>query len=347
MLDSGLREGVTVENKLLEVRNLKTYFYGIEGIAKALGGVSFDIKQNETLGIVGESGCGKSVTARSILRILDSNGKIIDGKILFRREGEVVDLAKMNKKGSEIRKIRGKEISMIFQEPMTSFSPVYTIGNQIMEAIILHQKVSKKEARESAFKMLERVNIPNAEKRIDSYPHELSGGMRQRAMIAMALVCQPKLLIADEPTTALDVTIQAQILRLLKELQNDFGMSIMIITHNLGVISEIADRVIVMYLGKVVEDTTVKELFHNPLHPYTKALLQSLPKFEKKHRKRLETIEGMVPDTYDIPTGCSFHDRCDKAIDGLCNVMEPIPINITPEHKVSCFLYGDGGENNE
>lgn len=336
-----------MENKLLEVKNLKTYFYGIEGTAKALGGVSFDIKENETLGVVGESGCGKSVTARSVLRILDSNGKIIDGSILFKRDGEITDLAKMNKKGSEIRKIRGKEISMIFQEPMTSFSPVYTIGNQITEAIILHQKASKKEARKLAIKMLKRVNMPNAEERIDLYPHELSGGMRQRAMIAMALVCKPKLLIADEPTTALDVTIQAQILRLLKELQNDFGMSIMIITHNLGVISEIADRVVVMYLGKIVEDTTVKELFHNPMHPYTKALLRSLPKFEKSHKDKLETIKGMVPDTYNIPSGCSFHDRCSMAIPGLCDVTEPVPINVTSYHKVSCFLYGNGGENNE
>lgn len=326
--------------KLLEVKNLKTYFYLDEGIVKAVDGVSFDIKREKTLGVVGESGCGKSVTALSILRITGARSRIVEGEIIFYRDGDsVIDLAKLQPESEEMRSIRGKEISMIFQEPMTSFSPVHTIGDQIMEAIILHQKVNKKEARERAIEMLRRVKIPRAETVIDAYPHQLSGGMRQRAMIAMALSCNPKLLIADEPTTALDVTIQAQILDLIQELQKSFGMAVMIITHNLGVIAEMAKDVVVMYLGKIVESASVEEIFYNPLHPYTRALLESIPKIGKKEKKRLKAIKGIVPDPYNLPTGCSFHPRCPEYMKGVCNKEVPELKEIKPGHKVSCLLY--------
>ena len=329
---------------LLEVNGLKTYFFYDEGTVRALDGVSFELGKNKTLGVVGESGCGKSVTAQSILRILGPRGKIVEGNIILHRseeEGGDLDLTTLDPTGPEIRRIRGKEIAMIFQEPMTSLSPVYTIGNQIIEAILLHQDVDQKQARKQAIEMLARVGIPRPEQRIDEYPYQLSGGMRQRAMIAMALSCHPKLLIADEPTTALDVTIQAQILDLMRDLQREFGMSIMMITHNLGVIAEMAEDVVVMYLGRIVESTSVDDLFHNPMHPYTKALLKSIPKVGRKSRERLESIKGVVPDAYNIPSGCSFHPRCPQFKRGVCDREIPKLVEVAPGHRVSCLLYGE------
>ena len=329
---------------LLEVNGLKTYFFYDEGTVRALDGVSFELGKNKTLGVVGESGCGKSVTAQSILRILGPRGKIVEGNIILHRgeeEGGDLDLTTLDPTGPEIRRIRGKEIAMIFQEPMTSLSPVYTIGNQIIEAILLHQDVDQKQARKQAIEMLARVGIPRPEQRIDEYPYQLSGGMRQRAMIAMALSCHPKLLIADEPTTALDVTIQAQILDLMRDLQREFGMSIMMITHNLGVIAEMAEDVVVMYLGRIVESTSIDDLFHNPMHPYTKALLKSIPKVGRKSRERLESIKGVVPDAYNIPPGCSFHPRCPQFKRGVCDREIPKLVEVAPGHRVSCLLYGE------
>lgn len=331
-------------NLVLEVKDLKTYFYLDEGVLKAVDGVSFKVDREKTLGIVGESGCGKSVTAQSILRIVPPPGKI-QGEILFYQKvdsdnNRVIDLAKLNPFGETIRNIRGKEIAMIFQEPMTSLSPLHTIGNQIVEAILLHQKLNKTEARKLAIEMLGKVGIPDPAQRIDDYPHQLSGGLRQRAMIAMALSCNPTLLIADEPTTALDVTVQAQILELMKDLQREFGMSIIFITHNLGVIAEISDKVAVMYLGKVVEYGSTEDIFHNPLHPYTVGLLKAIPKVGQKARARLDSIRGTVPLPLDLPKGCTFFPRCSQAKDRICNLNTPPLIEVTKGHKVSCFLYG-------
>lgn len=327
-------------DKLLEIRDLKTYFVLDEGVVKAVDGISFEVKPGKTLGVVGESGCGKSVTALSILKLTGPRSKI-QGEILLHRDGEVIDIAKLDPKGDEIRSIRGKEIAMIFQEPGASFSPVHTVGEQIIEAIMLHQKLDKKAARESAIELMRIAGIPRPELRIDEYPHQFSGGMLQRAMIAMALSCRPRLLIADEPTTNLDVTIQAQILELLKELQKQFGMAVMMITHNLGVIAEMAEEVIVMYLGKIVESAPVEEIFYNPLHPYTKALLESIPKIGKKVKGRLKAIKGIVPDPYNLPTGCTFHPRCPEFVKGLCDIRIPDLVEVKPGHKVSCLLYGE------
>jgi len=324
---------------LLQVKNLKTYFYLDEGVLKAVDDVSFKIQKKKVLGIVGESGCGKSVTAQSVLRIVPDPGKTVGGEILLHQNGKVTDLVKLDSYGKEIRAIRGKEITMIFQEPMTSLSPVHSIGDQIMEAILLHRNMNKNEARELALEMLYKVGIPNPYQRINEYPHQLSGGLRQRAMIAMALSCNPSLLIADEPTTALDVTVQAQILELMKELQAEFGMSIMFITHNLGVIAEMADEVMVMYLGKAVEYASVDEIFHHPLHPYTVRLLRSIPKVGKKARTRLDAIKGTVPLPLDLPPGCSFYPRCPEAKKGLCNKETPSLVEVEKNHWVSCFLY--------
>jgi peptide/nickel transport system ATP-binding protein len=328
---------------LLSVRNLKTYFMQDEGTVKAVDGASFDVYEGETLGIVGESGCGKSVTARSVLRIVEKPGKIIDGEILWRHasgsQSKTMDLVKLNAQSTIMRAIRGKDIGLIFQEPMTSFSPHYTIGNQIMEGISLHLKLNKKETRARAIEMLRLVGIPRPEQRIDQYSFQLSGGLRQRAMIAMALSCDPRLIIADEPTTALDVTTQAQILELLSRLQQERGMAIMLITHNLGVVAEMCDDVVVMYLGRVVEVGPVDDVFHNPKHPYTRALLQSIPSIEAEPRQKLPTISGSIPHPYDRPKGCPFHPRCASFMPGTCDVDVPGLETISERQQVSCFLY--------
>jgi oligopeptide/dipeptide ABC transporter ATP-binding protein len=329
-------------------RTLGEIVRGARPAVRALDGVSFDIARGEALGVVGESGCGKSVTAQAILRIVPDPGKIVDGEItLYRQQGEngrpasaeEVKLTDLDPRGPAIRAIRGAEIAMIFQEPMTSFSPVHSIGYQIMEAITLHQKVNKKEARARAVEILARVGMPRPHQAVDSYPHQISGGQRQRAMIAMALSCNPSLLIADEPTTALDVTTQAQILDLLRHLQDDLGMAIMFITHDLGVIAEMTKRVVVMYLGRVVESADVDTLFHDPHHPYTRALINSVPRLGMISGL-LQPIEGSVPDPYNIPAGCAFHPRCPSFIPGRCDVVEPEWIAITPNHHVRCHLYG-------
>jgi peptide/nickel transport system ATP-binding protein len=330
---------------LLSVRNLRTYFAQDEGLVRAVDGVSFDVWPGRTLGVVGESGCGKSVTARSILRIVDRPGRIVEGEIRFRRTGadggggEVVDLATLAPNGAEMRSIRGAEIALIFQEPMSSFSPVHTVGNQIVEAIRLHQPVGRREARVRAIEMLRRVGVPSPEQRVDQLAHQLSGGLRQRAMIAMALSCQPTLLIADEPTTALDVTTQTQILELMRQLQQEDGMAIMLITHDLGVVAAMATDVVVMYLGRVVEQGPVDAIFHAPRHPYTRALLRSIPRIRSRTRERLTPIAGSVPHPYDRPTGCPFHPRCPDVMAGTCDRREPTLTSIGARHAVSCFLY--------
>ncbi|MDP8908538.1 MAG: ABC transporter ATP-binding protein, partial [Chloroflexota bacterium] len=311
-------------------------------------GASFDVFAGKTLGIVGESGCGKSVTARSIMRIVDRPGRIVGGQILLRRDGETarrqdgkatVDLVKLKADGAEMRAINGGDIGLIFQEPMTSFSPVHTVGNQIVEAIRLHQPISKKAARERAIELLRLVGVPRPEGRVDEYAHQLSGGLRQRAMIAMALAADPRLLIADEPTTALDVTTQAQILNLLLDLQERNGMAIMLITHDLGVIAEMADDVVVMYLGRVVEEGPVDDIFHAPKHPYTRALLRSIPSVDAPPRRKLPTISGSIPHPYNRPPGCPFHTRCPDFMPGLCNVVEPPLVPVAAGQLAACFLY--------
>jgi peptide/nickel transport system ATP-binding protein len=329
------------DQSVLEIENLKTYFFLDEGTVKAVDGVSLSLAKGKTLGIVGESGCGKSVTARSVLQIAGAGGKVVEGHILFHHDGDVVDLAQMHPTGEKIRQIRGRDIAMIFQEPMTSFSPVYTVGRQIMEAILYHTVATKREARERAIELLGKVGIPQPGRTVDAYPFELSGGMRQRAMIAMALAGDPSILIADEPTTALDVTIQAQILALLQSIQRETGMAIMIISHNMGVIAEMADEVAVMYLGRVVERAPVWELFDHPSHPYTISLLRSIPLVEAEARERLESIKGSVPDPYSTVTGCPFHRRCPSFMPGLCNTVLPVetPVAGNREHTVRCHLF--------
>ncbi len=329
---------------LLEVTNLKTHFPLDQGTVRAVNGVDFTVQRGQTVGLVGESGCGKSVMARSILRIVPPPGRIVEGEILFQRGNEqVIDLAKLDPRGSEIRRIRGGEIAMVFQEPMTSLSPVHTIGNQIIETITLHQEVSTEQARQQAISVLEHVNMPQPSRTLDRFPHQLSGGMRQRAMIAMALSCRPALLIADEPTTALDVTTQAQILTLMRQLQNELGMAIIFITHDLGVIAQMVDYVIVMYLGQVVEMASVDAIFYDPKHPYTQALLRSIPRLGRKSAQgatsRLTAIRGSVPDPYSIPKGCPFHPRCRHAIPGVCDQQDPPFLETEPGHQVRCVLY--------
>ena len=320
---------------LLEVKNLKTYFYTEDGIARAVDGMDFIIRKGETLGMIGESGCGKSVSALSIMQLVASPpGKIIEGEIWF--EGE--DLLK--KSPSEIKKIRGNDISMIFQEPMTSLNPVFTIGNQIIEPIVLHQNLNKGKARRKAIEMLDLVGMPSPEKRMDNYPHQLSGGMRQRAMIAMALSCEPKLLIADEPTTALDVTIQAQILELLKNIREEIGMAVMMITHDLAVIAEVSDDVLVAYAGKALEYADVKTIFKDPRHPYTQALYDSIPRLTDTKKRRLEVIPGMVPNSLEFPSGCRFHPRC-KFAKSFCKKEEPLLKEVSDTHNVCCFIYDE------
>jgi len=323
---------------LIEVRGLKTYFYTEDGIVRAVDGVDYVIEQEKTLGIVGESGCGKSVTALSIMGLVQiPPGKIEAGEILFHCDGKVMDLTKFNPKGREMRSIRGNEIAMIFQEPMTSLNPVYTIGNQIMEAIILHQKLKKAGAKKKAIEMLRAVGIPLPEQRVDEYPHQLSGGMRQRAMIAMAMSCNPSLLIADEPTTALDVTIQAQVLELMNALREEFKASIQFITHDLGVIAGMADDVVVMYLGRIVEASNVREVFHNAKHPYTQGLMHSIPSLASD-KERLEPIKGVVPDPFEVPPGCGFEPRCPHAME-ICKTKMPDLKEVAPGHDTACWLY--------
>ncbi len=326
------------QETVLELRDLHTHFPLEEGLLKAVNGVSLTIHRNRTLGVVGESGCGKSVTAQSILRIVPEFAQMT-GEILLHKNGEVIDLAALAPSGREIRDIRGRDISMIFQEPMTAFSPVHSVGEQIMEAILVHDDVPKADARAQAVELLQLVGIPIPEERVDAYPHQLSGGMRQRAMIAMALALKPMLLIADEPTTALDVTIQAQILRLMKTLQAEMGMSIMFITHDLGVIANMADEVAVMYLGRVVEYGSVRQIFRTPKHPYTQALLRSIPRTGRRARVRLETIEGIVPVPLDPPDICPFADRCTQFIPGRCDERVPDFLEIDQGHSVRCILY--------
>ncbi|ODN30876.1 peptide ABC transporter ATP-binding protein [Fervidobacterium thailandense] len=320
------------KNPLLSVRNLRTYFYTEDGIVKAVDGVDFDVYEGETLGIVGESGSGKSVTSLSIMRLLDPKGKIEEGSEIIFNGKNLLTLSE-----DEMRKIRGNEIAMIFQEPMVALNPVFTIGEQIMEAILLHQDVDRKTARQMAIEMLKKVGIPEPEKRVDEYPHELSGGMRQRAMIAMALSCRPKLLIADEPTTALDVTIQAQILELMKELQKEYGMAIILITHDVGVIAENADRVVVMYGGKVMESADVYTVFKKPKHPYTWGLLNAIPRLDIE-QERLYSIPGMVPDPLHFPPGCRFSNRCEFK-ENRCEIEMPDLVQVEPGHMVRCFYY--------
>jgi peptide/nickel transport system ATP-binding protein len=317
---------------LLQVRNLQTSFFTPEGEVRAIDGVSFEIGEGKTIGLVGESGCGKSVTSLSIMRLIPSPpGKIVGGEILYRDR----DLLKLN--NEEMRKIRGNEISMIFQEPMTSLNPVFTVGNQIGEAIRLHQGLSKKATRQKTIQMLRLVKIADPESRVDAYPHQLSGGMRQRIMIAMALSCNPSLLIADEPTTALDVTIQAQILELMKELQQEIGMALLLITHDLGVVAEQADDVAIMYAGKIVERSNTRAIFTHPFHPYTVGLLNSLPGAGLLKKKRLNAIPGVVPSPLNLPSGCRFRDRCPRAAD-LCAQTEPQLVEKERGHTVACHF---------
>ena len=318
-------------DELLIVKNLKTHFFTHDGIIKAVDGVSFSIKKGETLGLVGESGCGKSVSSLSIMRLIpDPPGKIVEGEIWF--EGE--NLLKLNLE--KMRGIRGKKISMIFQEPMTSLDPVFTIGSEIMETIQLHQGLNREEARKKAINMLKIVGFPDPETRINNYPHQLSGGLRQRAMIAMALSCNPTLLIADEPTTALDVTIQAQILRLINNLKKEFGTSVLLITHDLGVIAEMCDYVAVMYAGHIVEYTDVNTLFSNPIHPYTLGLNRSIPRMDTEV-KRLDTIKGLVPNLLNLPAGCPFYPRCDYRLK-KCFLEMPELIEVEDRHFAKCHL---------
>lgn len=328
---------MTENNNLLEVYDLKVHFFTDEGVVKAIDGVDMNVVNGKTLCLVGESGCGKSVTCRAFLGIVQKPGRIVSGQMLFRQNDRMVDIAKMDPKGQEIRQIRGKEISMIFQEPMTSLSPMYTVGNQIMENILLHTGASKQEARERTISLLDQVRIPKPERLVDEYPFRLSGGMRQRAMIAMALSCNPTMLIADEPTTALDVTTQAQILDLMLELQYKYGMALLFITHDLGVVAEIADEVAVMYLGKIVERADADTIFNHPQHPYTQALLRSIPKIAMR-REELDPIKGMVPSPFRRPTGCNFNPRCPKAM-SVCREIVPSMTQLSRDHTVACLLY--------
>lgn len=347
-------KGSRLTTPLLEISRLSTIFPTDDGIVRAVNDVSFSISRGQTVGLVGESGCGKSITGLSILQLVPPPGIIEGGQIIFYRGRtpgsslqsiashpiEPIDIVKLPPRGKLMRSIRGGEIAMIFQEPMTSLNPVYTIGNQIAEAIVLHQRVSKKEARKQVIEMLAKVGIPDPHQRVDEYPHQLSGGMRQRAMIAMALCCNPALLIADEPTTALDVTIQAQVLDLMRQLQAEMGMAILIITHDLGVIADLADEVVVMYAGRVVEKGNLDQIFYEPLHPYTRGLLASIPVLGKRSKERLYSIAGTVPHPLALPKGCAFRPRCR---DRLPDCMEmPELETIKAGHSVRCWLYKEG-----
>ncbi len=325
-----------MKNRLLEINNLRTYFFTHEGVVKAVDDISLSVDSGEMVGIVGESGCGKSVLARSILRLIpDPPGRIVGGEISF-GDNSLLDLSE-----KEMQQIRGNEISMIFQEPMTSLNPVYTVGTQVAEVFRKHQKISKREAIERSIEMLGMVGIPSPESRVKEYPFQMSGGMRQRIVIAMALACHPKLILADEPTTALDVTIQAQILNLINKLEREFGTSMILITHDLGVIAEVVARVIVMYAGKLVEQALVDDLFNRPLHPYTQGLMWSVPSLEEDQNKDtepLKEIPGIVPDLGHLPQGCYFSPRCSKKME-ICRNEEPILVENLPGHWVKCWLY--------
>ena len=317
--------------KLLEIKELTTYFYTAEGVVKAVDGVSYDLEEGETLGLVGESGCGKSVSALSVMRLVPwPPGKIIRGQVLF--EGENL----LELQDAEMRHIRGNKIAMVFQEPMTSLNPVLTIGRQLTETLELHMRMDKRKARERAAELLQIVGISDAERRLSQYPHQFSGGMRQRIMIAMALSCNPKLLIADEPTTALDVTIQAQILELMKALCRDFGTALIIITHNLGVVARYADRVNVMYAGKIIERGTAREIYGDPRHPYTLGLLHSVPRLDEPRKQKLDPIEGQPPDLIDLPAGCSFRERCRFAVERCATEMPPL-MDVSNGHTSACW----------
>jgi peptide/nickel transport system ATP-binding protein len=353
---------------LIEVKDLRVEFDVRDGIVKAVDGLNLTIHRGKTLGVIGESGCGKSMTARAILNMIPKPGKITQGKIIYHRRmqnngqsqlDDIVELTELDPDGKVIREIRGGEIGMIFQEPMSSLTPVYTagihineavslhhltpvrkVGDQIAEQVLAHRAVTKEEAREIAIKMLRQVGIPKPDQRVDSYPHQLSGGQRQRVMIAIALSCEPAMLIADEPTTALDVSIEAGILDIMRELQESVNMAIMFITHNLGVIASMAEEIVVMYMGKAVEQAKVVELFKNPKHPYTQALLRSIPHLrEKKKGERLASISGMTPDPFHLPTGCVFHPRCPMFMPGKCDKIVPSWTKVDEEHWVSCLLY--------
>jgi peptide/nickel transport system ATP-binding protein len=330
---------------ILSVRNLETFFHGDEGVVRAVDGASFDLHAGRTLGIVGESGCGKSVTARSILRIVERPGRVEGGEILLRRaDGRVVDLATLPAASRDMRDIRGGEIGYVFQEPMSSLSAYHTIGNQLIEAIRLHRKSDKAEARHRAIELLRMVGIPRPDQRVDSYSFELSGGLRQRVMIALALAAEPRILIADEPTTALDVTTQAQILELIRRIQRERNLAVVLITHDMGVIAEMADNVAVMYLGKVVEAGPVDSIFHAPKHPYTQSLLRSIPSVLAKPLSRLSTISGSIPHPFARPPGCPFHPRCPAFIPGTCDARAPRVSRLAADHEARCFLYGQPQE---
>jgi peptide/nickel transport system ATP-binding protein len=325
---------------ILSVRDLKTHFFSEEGTVRAVDGTSFDLHPGQTLGIVGESGCGKSVTARSILRIVERPGRVVDGEILLRRaDGTVLDLTKLPADGTEMRAIRGGEIGLVFQEPMSSLSAFHSIGNQLIEAIRLHTRLNKRAARERAIELLAMVGIPRPSQRVDAYSFELSGGLRQRVMIALALAAEPRILIADEPTTALDVTTQAQTLDLIRRLQRERDLAVILITHDMGVIAEMADDVVVMYLGHEVEKGPVDAIFHAPAHPYTRALLRSIPSVLAAPRSRLATISGSIPHPFARPTGCPFHPRCPDYMRGTCERDFPSEVELAPRHTAACFLH--------
>jgi oligopeptide/dipeptide ABC transporter ATP-binding protein len=335
----------TLNTPLLEIKNLKTYFFLERATVRAVDGVDLTLPHRTTMGVVGESGCGKSITAMTTMRLLqEPPGKIVEGEILLHRKAhnDVVDIAKLDRKGDMMREIRGGEIAIVFQEPMTSLNPLYTIGDQIAESVEVHQKLGHAAALDRALEMLTKVQISAPKQRMKEYPHQLSGGMRQRVMIAMALSCNPSILIADEPTTALDVTVQSQILDLMNKLQTDFGSSIILITHNLGVVSQMAAEVAVMYLGKIVERAKTHELYHHPLHPYTVGLLNSVPVLGRKGKKILVPIQGMVPPATDKIVGCSFAPRCPRAMK-ICREQTPQLLEVQSGQQVSCWLYGEKG----
>ena len=323
---------------LIEVKGLKVEFRTEDGVARAVDGIDFTLAHERTLGVVGESGCGKSVTARAVMGLIEAPGRIAQGEILLHRRDGIVDICKLDPRGREIRAIRGGEMAMIFQEPMTSLNPVFTVGDQIVEAVLLHQGISRAQARSRAVELLAAVGIPLPRQRFDNFPHQLSGGMRQRVMIAMAMSCNPRLLIADEPTTALDVTIQAQVMDLMNALRRDFRTAIMFITHDLGVIAGMADDVVVMYLGKIVERAPVREIFKHPKHPYTQGLMQSIPSLTDGATRRLRAIDGNVPSPFMHPAGCGFAPRCPHAME-ICRARVPDLQAIAPDHDAACFLH--------